>query len=92
MPLRWGRSHKKNKEKKGLLYEKPPFAVSFVVISEKKGLQFGKPPFSAIYVYQIKNNTTLFLSILKLKNLSVVHFRKQIKQLPPCSPWLRACW
>ena len=72
MASRWGRSPEK-KRKKGLLYRKPLFSASFVVISKKKGLQFGKPPFSATFIYQIKNNTTLFLSFLKLKDLSEIY-------------------
>ena len=55
-------------KKKGPLYGKPPFPPNVVVILTKS-LLFGKPPFSATLKYQIKNNTTLFLSIQKLKNL-----------------------
>ena len=39
----------------------------------KKGLQFRKPPFSATFIHQIKNNTTLFIFILKFKDLSEIY-------------------
>ena len=46
---------------------------------QKKGPHFGKQRYSAALEYQIKNNTKLFLSILKLKDLSEIYLEDKLK-------------
>ena len=72
MASRWGRSPEKKKEKRSSV-QKATIFCKLCGDLQKKGLQFGKPPFSATFIYQIKNNTTLFLSFLKLKDLSEIY-------------------
>ena len=75
MASRWGRSPKN----KGLLYGKPPFSASFVVISKKKVFSSESHHFFATFIREMKNNTALFLSNLKLNDLSEIYLGGQTK-------------
>ena len=68
MASRWGRSQKKRSTQNEELILPPNYGED-----QKKGFQFGKPPFSATFAYLIKNNTTLFLSTVKLKDLNEIY-------------------
>ena len=72
MTSRWRQSQKNKK----VFCTKSHHFLQALWWSPKKSLQFGKPPFSA--TLNIKTNTTLFLSILKLKDLSEIYLGEQI--------------